>query len=57
MKKLLTSVLLVGLINSGSAQISKSISLGADGSRGNFSSIGVTVKADIKRTPVNLLGP
>ena len=49
MKKLLISVLLVGLINSGSAQISKSISLGADGSRGNFSSIGVTVKADIKK--------
>ena len=49
MKKLLISVLLVGLINLGSAQISKSISLGADGSRGNFSSIGVTVKADIKK--------
>ena len=36
-------------INAGSAQVSKSISLGADGSRGNFSSIGVTVKADIKK--------
>lgn len=34
---------------SSAQQISKSISLGADGSRGNFSSIGVTVKADIKK--------
>ncbi len=32
-----------------SAQTTKSLSLGADGSRGNFSSVGVTLKADLKK--------
>lgn len=49
MKTIFAALIMIGLMNSTSAQISKSISLGADGSRGNFSSIGVTVKADIKK--------
>lgn len=37
------------LFNTGFSQISKSISLGANGSRGNFSSIGVTIRTELSK--------
>jgi hypothetical protein len=50
MKRVLFFIIGALITTVSSAQpISKSISLGADGSRGNFSSVGVTVKADIKK--------
>jgi hypothetical protein len=44
---LLVAVLLLAQISNG--QIAKNLSLGADGARGNFSSLGLNVKAEIKK--------
>ena len=42
-------VILLGLAQIGNGQIAKNLSLGADGSKGNFSSLGLTVKLEIKK--------
>jgi len=48
---LLVTVLLLAQIGNG--QIAKNLSIGANGSRGNFSSLGLTVKAEIKKDTGN----
>jgi hypothetical protein len=47
--KFILTIILLAVSLPGFSQIKKSISVGGDGTRGNFSAIGITTKAELKR--------